>query len=90
MEISKKVEKELLSNGYTHDDIFDIEERGGKVICFLCSNKVDGAEEKITHLIAKKMLGNYDFYSGISRALNHGTAMRSTMTNEFILFINKN
>lgn len=89
MTITKKVEKELLSKGFTHDDINEIEERGNKVTCFLCSNKVEGMEDKITHLVAKKVLGDCDFYSGISRALNHGTAVRSTMTNEFVLFIKK-
>ena len=83
MTITKKAENELISKGYTYNDINDIEERGKRVNCYLSST-----EKRITHIVAKKLLGDYDFYSGISRALNHGTAMRSTTTDDVLFILN--
>lgn len=91
MTIKKSTEKQMLERGYTMDDIIMLESNTKNVRCSLCDDNDVEFEEKIPHLKVKELIGEYNFATGICRALRHNSAVRDIEgTSNFIYFEKKN
>ena len=91
MAIKKSTEKQMLDSGYTMEDIILLEGNTKNVRCLLCDDNDDEFEEKIPHLKVKELIGEYNFATGICRALWHNSAVRNIEgTSNFIYFEKKN
>lgn len=90
MAIKKSTEKLMLEKGYTMEDVLLVENNAKNVRCSLCDNNDDDFEEKIPHKKVKELIGDYNFATGICRALHHNSAVRDIEgTSNFIYFEKK-
>lgn len=89
MAISKKVQAKMLENGYTNEDILFIEDNTKNVRCSLCNDNDDDFEEKITHIKAKELIGEYNFATAIYRALHHNSSVRDIEGSELFIYFEK-
>ncbi len=91
MVISKKTIELLVSKGYNNKDLELIDNCAKNVKCFLCDDNDDDFEEKITHIKAKELIGEYNLATAIIRALYTNSAVRDIEGgSHFIYFERKN